>query len=578
MSYAPHRLGDILTEAGVITEAQLSEGLAHQKSHGGFLGQALVDLGYLTQDVLVSFLVKQCKIPHINLLDYHIDESILSLLPQELCLQYQFLPIDKLGKILTVAMVDPLDLAAVDQLRAACPDLKVKPILCEWQHFRQVAQDAFKTSAGSLEEVSAESFGLTGGPAAKPKPAATPPKASAATKPSAPAPPKPAGGPEKKAAPASSSSAGSEAKAQEPDGTQSTLAAIREAQAAQDARIAQLTEMTMQAAQAAQAAAKAALSAQENRQEEASRVAEKAEVAEHARRDLHRPPGERQRNQRQARALLGKPESDALEAIAGTGLRLRIDERILAALESEIPLSGYSFDSFIFGEGNSFTVKVAQAIAQSPGGEYNPLFLYGGVGLGKTHLINAIGNQIMDGNEEKRVGYIPSSRFGEKLTMALEEGERERFRESCCQWDVLILDDIQFWGGHIEAQEEFFHVFNTLHQENRQIIIAADKPPDHLGQLEKRLVSRFGSGIVASVQPPEWDTRLEILHRQVAQGQVEVPEEVVTLVATRVTTDIRKMTASLRKVIAFADLVGQEVQCDLANEILRHLGIEGNDS
>jgi len=162
---------------------------------------------------------------------------------------------------------------------------------------------------------------------------------------------------------------------------------------------------------------------------------------------------------------------------------------------------------------------------------------------------------------------------GIELTEALKEGALDLFRENYCHWDVLILDDIQFLGGKVEAQEEFFHVFNVLHQNKRQIIIASDKAPDRLGMLEQRLVSRFSSGIVAELKSPEWETRMQILRNQVKEAGVLVPEEVLGLIAMRVPNDVRKMMGSLKKIIAFAKLVGQSITCEMADEILSHLGV-----
>ncbi len=244
------------------------------------------------------------------------------------------------------------------------------------------------------------------------------------------------------------------------------------------------------------------------------------------------------------------------------------------ALESEKPLENLRLDTFFDGTANAFTYKLSEAVASGPGGEYNPFFLYGHVGVGKTHLISGIGNTILASHPNARVGYVSASHFARRLADAAKEGAQDAFRENYCHWDVLILDDIQFMGGRVEAQEEFFHIFNVLHQQGRQIIIASDKAPDRLGLLEKRLVSRFASGIVVELKAPEWETRMEILRHQVAEAQTQVPEELLSLVAMRVPNDVRKMTGSLRKIIAFANLVGQEMSCEMADEILSHLGVE----
>jgi len=647
------RLPEILVESGLVTQQDVARGIERQQASGIFLGQALVDLGLITQDALVHLLVKHCRIPHINLLEYHVSEELLGRVPREVCKRYNVLPIEQLGRLLTVAMVDPLDDEAVEAVRQACPDLRIKPILCEWSHFQQVAQRVLESHDEAAAEYTPESLRLPSGPATPPKAPPRPTQEAAAPQqpPAASgAPPsqnreQPAGERPAKPAPALPDAvragirdAVREAAAEmrldaqpgvDPraliDGMCNSLReTMREVLApvaaprggagpdareiaevmqsgVRDALRESLGELTQalrpalasppsagapagdsQAVAGAQqdqnarlmAVVEAVREAAEQASREARRAADHAEAAsvtEQSRRAVMRG-GSGQRKRREVAALLGKSEQDALEALEGPGASLRIDERILATLESEAPIPGFIFDTFVVSKANAFTVKVAAAAAALPGTEYNPLFLYGDVGLGKTHLVNAVGNAALARNPESNVGYVSASRFSRKLADALEERALDEFREAYCQWDVLILDDIQFLGGRIEAQEEFFHIFNALHQEDRQIVIAGDRPPDRLGELEQRLVSRFGSGIVANLHPPDWDTRVAILRRYVAAADIDAPEEMLALIATKVTTDIRRMTASLRKILAFADLMGQEVTVDLAAEILGHLG------
>jgi len=212
-------------------------------------------------------------------------------------------------------------------------------------------------------------------------------------------------------------------------------------------------------------------------------------------------------------------------------------------------------------------------VAENPGKDYNPFFLYGNVGVGKTHLINAIGNFIQSRDEDSRVGYVSAMFFASRLSDAVQDGAVKAFRDNYCHWDVLILDDMQFLAGRVDAQEEFFHIFNALHLAGRQIIIAGDQAPDRLGLLEERLVSRFSGGIVAHLRPPNYETRLAILRHHVRLRGANVPEEVITYLANQVTNDVRKLTGSLRKVLAFADLVGQDITMEMTTEILGHLGV-----
>jgi chromosomal replication initiator protein len=239
--------------------------------------------------------------------------------------------------------------------------------------------------------------------------------------------------------------------------------------------------------------------------------------------------------------------------------------------EEDLPIPEYTFDSFVVGTANAFTYAVAESVSDTPGAEYNPLFIYGDVGLGKTHLLNAIGISILRVRPNAKVSYLSSSAFGSKLVDAIQRHELDAFRERYSDREVLIIDDIQFLAGRERAQEEFFNIFNDLYNNQKQIVIAGDKEPDALDNLEKRLVSRFAGGIVSGLKPPEWDMRLEILQRELARANATVPDEVLTLIATQVTDDIRKLSGSLKKVIAFCQLSRQKVTVDLAQEILGHL-------
>lgn len=899
------RLGELLVGEGILTPQQLVEGLKHQQENGGFLGQSLVALGFVSQDTIQQFVVKQFNIPHLNLLDYSINKQALDLIPEEVCMRLKLLPIDKLGRILTVAMIDPLDEAALEEVRALCPNLRIKPILCDWDHFATVAERQFGKKP--KKESAALSYPRGAVPGAlAPPPAATPAKAEPVAMPVAEAeaepsrttaappdrdsvpittapvrptremptatpspvdaealtrslsaalqsafrevlvefrpalqppgqeappaapvpppdpaealrpaleafqtqvtstftalaaeirqavaealsarPPEPAPAPapppepresvpppvpvldlnalrqavaeavreglaplnERLSRPAtpvesadpgarleqalekitselettvagavteavgtlsepihqwmtreaerpqtqlidleawgratreavsaavreamdplsdtlratSVSLAGMREQLVQPDwdklahglqegvGTaveeamsamlvqikgafarqdrdqeqeQQDLAvlaerlreAVREAVSAvedrQVSRESALAEAMREALETVAREARAARESQEDRlarlaettlasltdvrtdqterQERLAQLAEAAsqsarQVAELLERHLMEEASRQdQLRRRKDRLASVAPFGGALPAEAAAEQAwAEADEKMLAALESEQPLAVLTFDTFFPGAANAFTFKIAQAVAAAPGSEYNPLFLYGSVGTGKTHLVCAIGNAILRQQPKKgtaaRVGYVSASRFARRLSEAAAENALDAFRENYCHWDVLILDDIQFLGGRVEAQEEFFHIFNALHQEGRQIIIVADKPPDRLGMLEQRLVSRFASGIVAELKAPEWETRMKILrHREEAMG-VSVPEEVLGLIAMRVPGDVRKMTGALKKIAAFAKLVGQELTVEMAQEILNHLGAE----
>lgn len=713
----PQRLGELLVSSQLLTPEQLAEAEAEAERSGTFLSKVMVQKGLITQDDINACFVKRCKIPHISLLDYEISTDVLKLIPREVCEKYGLLPIDKLGRILTVAMVDPLDSEALDIIRDHCAELRLKPILCNWAHFEQVAGKYFAEGGAAAKgnDVTMESFGLAKlqpksvappqPPAPKPAPATgappaapgidsaalvqaiqdgmrgvaqdiigavrgmqAPPSGAASTAPAAPGidsaalvqaihdgmrgvsqdllsafqgmhAPAPAGpnppdlasalrdsladivremAAARQDSPAQSENIASQvrdavstamseaiqplmsrpapepAQAAAPELDTGALAEVlRDAvggvleeamaslavqirasaghseseAAAQQALVAELRSAQDAAASALQEVINSALAAQAL---QGARLAELAEAAvlssqqttQLVEASLVQAGGARARHS--SVAAFGPASDDGSHAAE--------DERVREALEAEIPLETFTLDNYIAGKANAFTLKVSQAVAQKPGGEYNPFFLYGNVGLGKTHLISAVGNQIQREQPGQRVGYVSASHFSRRLKDALAANAQDAFRDNYCHWDVLILDDIQFLGGRVEAQEEFFHIFNVLHQQGRQIIIASDKAPDRLGLLEQRLISRFSSGIVVEIKPPEWETRMQILRSHA--GPVAPPEEILSLIAMRVPGDVRKMVGCLRKVLAFAAHSEGPMTVELATEILSHLGGE----
>lgn len=752
----PQRLTDLLLGAQLVTRAQLEEAEVERTQTGEFLCKILVQRKYTTQDEINTCFVKQCKIPHISLLDYDIGADVLQLIPKEVCLKYGLLPIDKLGRILTVAMVDPLDNEALEAIRALCPELRIKPILCNWAHYEQVAQKYFSDTQKKSGEESMASFGLAALP---PKPAPKPIQAPApaiampagaanAGAPSGaidtgalvgaiqaglrdvvqeissrmvPPPPREAapaaavlspellGGVmrdsireamadalknfERPAAAAMAPSGVSVASSPDWSGfeqafrttinelkdairpaattaaidpargpgieaaIQDLIGAIKSQTPAADAMTEVIRESIGGAIQEALAAVVVQLRAtakpdqapppfeqfaemirdtiggamqevlatlvlqlrsnanqtesssasqeaivmvlresqqgivatmrevieagREAQEAQGARLAELAEAAVQSSQQASQlveaslVQNERiqnlrqgQRNRHASVSSFGASPEEAETANAAA------DEQVRDALEADVPLGTLTFDNFFAGKANAFTLSIAQSVAAKPGGEYNPLFLYGNVGLGKTHLISAAGNAIRQNHPKHRVGYVSASHFSRRLKEAQAAEAQDAFRENYCHWDVLILDDIQFMGGRVEAQEEFFHIFNVLHQQGRQIIIASDKAPDRLGLLEQRLISRFSSGIVAELKPPEWDTRMQILRRHAGAANVQIPEEILSLIAMRVSGDIRKMVGSLRKIAAFAAMSREPVTVEMATEILSHLGGE----
>ena len=228
----------------------------------------------------------------------------------------------------------------------------------------------------------------------------------------------------------------------------------------------------------------------------------------------------------------------------------------------------YNFDNFIVGSGNELAYAAGQSIASNPGTKYNPLFIYGGVGLGKTHLIQAIGNGIVANNPDARIVYISTETFVNEFLDSIrfkKQGFADRYRSA----DVLIVDDIQFIAGKEKTQEEFFHTFNALHQANKQIIITSDKPPKAIPTLEERLRSRFEWGMAIDIQPPDFETRQAILQTKAGQHGITLPIDVVEFLAKNIQTNIRELEGSLNQLIAYCELRKLDPDIHTAQELLR---------
>ena len=229
----------------------------------------------------------------------------------------------------------------------------------------------------------------------------------------------------------------------------------------------------------------------------------------------------------------------------------------------------YIFDAFVVGSGNRLAHAACLAVAEKPARAYNPLFLYGGVGLGKTHLLHAIGNACQ--MRGLSVLYVSSEEFTNDLITAIRTHTTQAFREKYRSMDVLLVDDIQFIAGKESTQEEFFHTFNTLHGQDKQIIVSSDRPPKALVTLEERLRSRFEWGLTADIQPPDLETRLAILRTKAERTGRHVPNEVLSLIAERVQSNIRELEGALNRILAFADLSGSPMTADLVEVALADL-------
>jgi chromosomal replication initiator protein len=238
----------------------------------------------------------------------------------------------------------------------------------------------------------------------------------------------------------------------------------------------------------------------------------------------------------------------------------------------------YTFDSFVVGPSNQFAVAACTAVANAPGKAYNPLFLYGGVGLGKTHLVHAVGNHALKANPHCHVVYLSSEAFTNDLIHALEQHRmpefRARYREKC---DILLLDDIQFLSNKKQTMEEFFHTFNALHEAGKQIFVTSDKLPTEIEGFEERLRSRFQWGLIADIQPPEVETRVAILKKKATTDHISLPDDVALFLGTHIRSNVRELEGSLIRLAAFASLTGAALTVELAQDVLKNILVVRGD-
>ena len=229
----------------------------------------------------------------------------------------------------------------------------------------------------------------------------------------------------------------------------------------------------------------------------------------------------------------------------------------------------YTFDSFVVGSSNQFAHAASRKVAEQPGSSYNPLFIYGGVGLGKTHLLSAIGNFILNKDPLLRIVYLSSEQFTNDVINSIRYDKMIEFRNKYRTVDTLLIDDIQFIAGKERTQEEFFHTFNTLYEANKQVVISSDRSAKEMSDIEERLRSRFEMGLIADIQPPDLETKIVILRRKAEVEQIPLPNDVALFLATHIKTNIRELEGSLIRLGAFSSLTGQEITLEMAKRVLR---------
>jgi chromosomal replication initiator protein len=255
-----------------------------------------------------------------------------------------------------------------------------------------------------------------------------------------------------------------------------------------------------------------------------------------------------------------------------TQQKLTLIEKSFAPVDKNLNLNPrFLFENFVVGPSNRFAFAAAQAVAENPAKSYNPFFIYGPVGLGKTHLLQAITFEAKRKNPDLKICYISSEQFTNELINSIRHHSSEAFRQKYRHVDILLIDDIHFIAGKVSTQEEFFHTFNTLHDHHKQIIICSDRPPKEINGLEERLVSRFAWGLITDIQPPDYETRVAILRKKLELEAVVVPDDVILFIAQEIKTNIRELEGAMIRVVAYALLEEKPISLGLAKQVLKDM-------
>jgi chromosomal replication initiator protein len=271
-------------------------------------------------------------------------------------------------------------------------------------------------------------------------------------------------------------------------------------------------------------------------------------------------------------AKVNHPSDNQAPTFKGTNNRVEVERQAVSAPAHKSNLrTTYTFDNFVQGNSNQLAKAAASQVGDNPGAAYNPLFIYGGTGLGKTHLLHAVGNGILKQNPDAKVIYMHSERFVQDMVKALQNNKIDQFKQYYRSVDALLIDDIQFFAKKERSQEEFFHTFNALLEGNRQIILTSDRYPKEIDGVEDRLKSRFGWGLTICIEPPELETRVAILMQKAQQSGIKMPEEVAFFIAKRLRSNVRELEGALNRVIANANFTGRAITIDFVKEALRDL-------
>ena len=263
--------------------------------------------------------------------------------------------------------------------------------------------------------------------------------------------------------------------------------------------------------------------------------------------------------------LCSEPDAPASPSLAGKQARLDFD-----AVDHQLN-PRYTFESFVVGASNQFAHAAAQAVAEQPSRAYNPLFLYGGVGMGKTHLMQAVGHLIKRRNPQMRLTYLSAEKFTNEVINSLRFDRMISFRDRFRGVDVLLVDDIQFIAGKERTQEEFFHTFNALYEQQKQIVVSSDCPPKEISAIEERLRSRFEWGLIADIQPPDLETKIAILQKKAETEHVQIPEDVAEFIARSIKSNVRELEGALTRLLAYASLTGTAITLSTAQQVLKNI-------